>query len=40
MDEVEMSLFVALFVAIVQTLVEVVPSFAMEDQATVDIGFF
>ena len=39
MDEVEMSLLVALFVAIVQTLVEAVSSFVMEDQAAVDIGF-
>jgi hypothetical protein len=38
MDDVELFLLVAFFVAIIQTLVEAVPSFAVEDQAASKMG--
>ena len=38
MDDIELSLLVAFFVTIIQTLVEVAPSFAMEDQAASNMG--
>jgi hypothetical protein len=38
MDDSKMSLLVALFIALIQTLMEDVPSFAVEDQVASDTG--